>query len=164
MPHWTGSSLVRVMVLVACSVPMNQCWLIVNWPLRTNFMYIYFIKTKQFSLNKMHLKMSSPKWSHFVSASVCWNSSDNINVCESKDSSTWMCSDVWNRINFRTLLWWVWTKQKWHSGKSVTLSIHKNTLMWLPFLTHICEYIYIIIYTDHNLSPLYYWDTRIACS
>ena len=43
---------------------LNQCWLLVNWTLGTNFCEIW-MEVLTFSFKKMHLKMSSAKWRPF---------------------------------------------------------------------------------------------------
>ena len=51
--------------LVTYSAPshyLNQCWVVVNWTLRKNLQWFFFIKIRNFSFTKMHLKVSSAKW------------------------------------------------------------------------------------------------------
>ena len=61
MRQWIWSALVQIW-LAAYSAPnhyLNQWWVIVNWILRKK---IIFIKIQNFSLTKMHFKMSFAKW------------------------------------------------------------------------------------------------------
>ena len=60
MRQWTGSALFRKW-FVASSAPshyLDQCCIIVIGPLGANFSYFTFIKIQNFSITKIHLKIS----------------------------------------------------------------------------------------------------------
>ena len=71
--HWFRQWLVACSALSHC---LNQCWLIVNWPLVTNSEIQ--IEIQNISFMKMHLKMSSAKWQIFCPGGVELNTGFQI--------------------------------------------------------------------------------------
>ena len=85
---------------------LNQCWVIVNWILRNKLQWNFNQNTK-FSFTKMHLKLSSAKWSPF---------------CPSRDelsdvSVTSKSSDAWSRmVTSKYFCQWlliIWLRLRW---------------------------------------------------
>ena len=92
--RWTNHHRFRLW-LVASKAPshyLNQCWMLLIWPLGTNFSEI-LIRIQTFSFKKMHLRVLSEKWCPFCLSlndclifimgnsytgripSLCWNGS-----------------------------------------------------------------------------------------
>ena len=76
LTHWNlGMHIIQcimwwlVQVMAWHRTGLNWCWLILNWT-GTNFGKTS-IKTQNFNLVEMHLKLWSANYSHFVQASVC---------------------------------------------------------------------------------------------
>ena len=84
---------------------MPQSCLIGSWG---TFCYEIFIKIK-FSFKKMHFKMSSGQWGHFVSASVCLKLNKRAyrphrRGTMSKKASTFLCFTTYQ--SFRITMFW----------------------------------------------------------
>ena len=92
MRQWTGSTLVQVM---ACSAPshyLNQCCLIVNRPLGTNFREIW-IKIYNFSFTKCTSKCRLGNGGHFVLGEI------------SLLNAPYRCGRNFKSVIFQFILW-----------------------------------------------------------